>query len=67
MGLLNTLQSHYEGTGIKYLGFPLWDCPQCNVTPYLGCAAEFIATAVAERGGKCLVNCQMGVSRSRFL
>ena len=63
-GLVDLSQSHYEGTGIEYLGFPLWDCPMCNVTPYLGCAAEFIATAVEECGGKCLVNCQMGVSRS---
>ena len=63
-GLVDLSQSHYEGSGIKYLGFPLWDCPMCNITPYFGCAADFIATAIEEFGGKCLVNCQMGVSRS---
>ena len=63
-GLVDLSQSHYEGSGIKYLGFPLWDCPICNITPYFGCAADFIATAIEECGGKCLVNCQMGVSRS---
>lgn len=62
-GLVDLCQSHYEGTTIKYLGFPLWDTPTCNIIPYMGCASEFIASAI-QGGGKCLVNCQMGVSRS---
>ncbi|TRY68865.1 hypothetical protein TCAL_05071 [Tigriopus californicus] len=62
-GLVDLSQSHYEGTDIKYLGFPLWDTPMCNIIPYMGCASEFISNAI-HGGGKCLVNCQMGVSRS---
>jgi len=62
-GLVNLSQDSYVDTGITYLGFPLWDTPTCNIIPYLGCAADFIDSAMAA-GGKCLVNCQMGVSRS---
>ena len=62
-GLVNLSPAHYEGSGISYLGFPLWDTVECNAMPYFGCAAEFIASALDE-GGKCMVNCQMGISRS---
>ena len=62
-GLVDLCQEHYLGSNIKYLGFPLWDTPTCNIIPYLGCASEYIAGAI-DSGGKCLVNCQMGVSRS---
>ena len=62
-GLVDLSESHYAGTDIKYMGFPLWDTPDCNLLPYMGCAADFIGSAI-ENGGKCLVNCQMGVSRS---
>ncbi len=44
-------------------GLPLWDSTDVKILQYLGCAAEFIKLAM-ERGQKCLVNCQMGVSRS---
>jgi protein-tyrosine phosphatase len=64
-GLVDLTQGHYEESStIKYLGFPLWDTPMCNIIPYMGCAAEYIAQAINECGGKCMVNCQMGVSRS---
>ena len=37
----------------------------CNLMPYLGIAADYIQSAIDFTGnGKCLVNCQMGVSRS---
>ena len=32
--------------------------------PYLGIAADYIQSAIDTAGGRCLVNCQMGVSRS---
>ena len=35
-GLVDLSQEHYEGSGITYLGFPLWDAPGCNLTPYFG-------------------------------
>ena len=57
-------QAHYDGSGINYLGFPLWDAPGCNLTPYFGIAADYIYAAIDDAGGKCMVNCQMGVSRS---
>ena len=41
---------HYEGTGITYLGFPLWDAPGCNLIPYLGIAADFICSAIDQSG-----------------
>ena len=36
----------------------------CNLMPYLGIAADYIKSAIDSTSGKCLVNCQMGVSRS---
>ena len=63
-GLVHLSEDHYDGSGITYLGFPLWDAPGCNLIPYLGCAAEYIHGAIDESGGKILINCQMGVSRS---
>jgi hypothetical protein len=64
-GLVDLSQAHYLGSGISYLGFPLWDAPGCNLTPYFGIAADYVRSAIdSDKGGKCLVNCQMGVSRS---
>ena len=42
---------------------PLWDSTEVKILQYLGCAAEFIKSAM-DNGQKILVNCQMGVSRS---
>ena len=44
-------------------GLPLWDSTDVKIQQYLGCAAEFIKSAM-DTGQKILVNCQMGVSRS---
>ena len=41
-GLVDLHQSHYDGSGITYLGFPLWDNPDCNILPYLGCGKSII-------------------------
>ena len=62
-GLVDLNTEYFEGSGINYLGFPLWDHPNCNLVPYFGCASDYIEDAILS-GGKCLVNCQMGVSRS---
>lgn len=56
-------ESYFAGSGIKYLGLPVWDSTHVHILPYLGCANEFIASAL-QSGGKVMVNCQMGVSRS---
>ena len=47
-------------------GFCLWDTVGCDISPYFGPAAQFIHTAL-EGGGKVVINCQMGVSRSSVL
>ena len=44
-GSVDLSQEHYAGTGIKYLGLPLWDDVNARILPYLGCANEFIASA----------------------
>ena len=38
----------------------------CHISGYFGPAAQFIHTAL-EGGGKVVINCQMGVSRSSVL
>ena len=65
-GLVDLCQEYYGDSGISYLGFPLWDTPTCNLIPFFGCAADFIDEAISNQG-KCMVNCQMGVSRSAYL
>jgi len=62
-GSVDLSQDHYNGTNIKYLGLPLWDDVNACILPYLGVANEYISSALNEPNGKCLVNCQMGVSR----
>ena len=49
-GLVDLNSDHYEGTGITYLGFPLWDAPGCNIIPYLGIAADYICSAIDQSG-----------------
>ena len=48
----------FTGSGLTYLGLPLWDSPLCNALPWLGVAADFIQGALAG-GGRVLVGCQM--------
>ena len=40
-GLVDLNQEHYHGSDISYLGFPLWDAPGCNLTPYFGIGITF--------------------------
>ena len=47
-------------------GFCLWDTVGCDISDYFGPAAQYIHTAL-EGGGKVVINCQMGVSRSSVL
>ena len=53
----------FVGSGIEYWGFTLWDSPLCNILPYTGAAADIINSVVTS-GGRVMVSCQMGVSRS---
>ncbi|XP_073957970.1 dual specificity protein phosphatase 3-like isoform X1 [Choristoneura fumiferana] len=49
--------------GLRYRGFPLMDLPTTDISKYFHIAANFIDEGVS-RGGRVLVHCFMGVSRS---
>lgn len=62
-GTVDTSQAYYKPHGIKYKGLKLLDVAQTNIAKHFNEVVEFIDEALAE-GGKVLVNCQMGMSRS---
>ena len=57
------LQDYYEPYGITYMGLQLLDVPQTNISIHFNDVADFIDLAL-DAGGKVLVNCEMGMSRS---
>lgn len=65
-GFVNLNQDYFKDTSILYQGLCLWDTLGCDISPYFGPAAQFIHHGLSS-GGKVLVNCQMGVSRSSAL
>eukprot|EP00095_Tigriopus_kingsejongensis_P007898 maker-scaffold132_size323655-snap-gene-0.10 protein:Tk07898 transcript:maker-scaffold132_size323655-snap-gene-0.10-mRNA-1 annotation:"dual specificity protein phosphatase 3" len=62
-GLVDTNQAFYKPFGIKYKGLKLLDVAQANISMYFNEVAEFIQEGL-DGGGKVLVNCLMGMSRS---
>ncbi|GLH13721.1 Dual specificity protein phosphatase Mpk3 [Gryllus bimaculatus] len=62
-GMVNTNSAYYKDTGIKYKGIHLLDLPLANISDYFYETADFIEGGVTS-GGKVLVHCLMGVSRS---
>lgn len=62
-GMVDTDQDFYRYTNIQYLGFSLMDLPVTNISAHFDEVAEFIDCAVTS-GGKVLVHCLMGMSRS---
>jgi protein-tyrosine phosphatase len=66
-GFVDLGPAHYAGSGIHYQGFTLWDSTGTNIAPYFGPAADYLELVLAAPGGKALVSCQMGVSRSSTL
>ncbi|XP_056629444.1 dual specificity protein phosphatase 26-like isoform X1 [Triplophysa dalaica] len=67
--ILNCAQSSrrggeiYDGMGITYLGIDAQDTPTFDMSAHFKTAAEFIHKAL-KGGGKILVHCHVGVSRS---
>lgn len=62
-GQVNTGRSYYYGTNIQYLGMNVLDNPQARICDHFDEAANFIDSALRS-GGKVLIHCLMGVSRS---
>ncbi|CAN8000401.1 dual specificity protein phosphatase 3 [Ixodes scapularis] len=62
-GQVDTGQAFYASHGIHYLGLKLIDIPQEDISAHFDKAAEFIDDCL-QQGGKVLVHCRMGMSRS---
>ncbi|XP_050727602.1 dual specificity protein phosphatase 3-like [Eriocheir sinensis] len=60
---VDTDADYYRDAGIKYMGMKLLDFPSANITQYFDSGAMFIEEALSG-GGKVLVHCFMGISRS---
>ncbi|XP_066476097.1 dual specificity protein phosphatase 13A-like [Tiliqua scincoides] len=67
-GTLYCHESHeFYGTTIDYHGVPAHDLPDFDISPFFYSAAEFIHKALTTPGGKILVHCAVGISRSASL
>ncbi|XP_077065400.1 dual specificity protein phosphatase 13B [Siphateles boraxobius] len=64
---INTGASYYRDTKITYHGVEAFDMPSFDLSPFFYSAAKFIKSAMSTPGGKVLVHCAMGVSRSSSL
>lgn len=62
-GMVNTSRDYYRNSDIKYMGVQLLDLPMTNISIHFQETADFIESAV-KSGGKVLVHCLMGMSRS---
>lgn len=62
-GMVNTNSTFYCETGMQYLGLPLVDIPSANIHFYFDESANFIEHGI-KSGGKVLVHCYKGRSRS---
>ncbi|GBM26108.1 Dual specificity protein phosphatase 3 [Araneus ventricosus] len=65
-GQVNTWPGFYTQSGIQFLGVPAFDNIVFRLHPYFEEAAVFIDEAL-KSGGKVLVHCQAGISRSATL
>ncbi|XP_063261971.1 dual specificity protein phosphatase 13B [Prinia subflava] len=63
----NTGATYYADLQIEYYGVEAFDDPSFNLSIFFYDAANFIRKALNSSGGKVLVHCAMGVSRSATL
>lgn len=63
---VNTNEYYYRDVKIKYMGIPGHDRPSWNIAVYFEQTAQFIDNAL-KNGGKVLVHCVVGISRSATL
>ena len=57
------LQAYYRHVGIQFLGIPAYDTITFDLSKYFKNAADFIDQAL-QSGGRVLVHCHAGISRS---
>ncbi|XP_063700497.1 dual specificity protein phosphatase 13B isoform X1 [Culicoides brevitarsis] len=57
------MQNMSRKTNFRYMGFPLIDQPSSDISRYFYIAAKFIENGI-NSGGKVLVHCMVGMSRS---
>lgn len=66
-GYVSTNPTYYaKMKNLKFMGIAAMDMPGFYIRPYLSQAADFIHNALKE-GGRVLVHCQCGISRSAAL
>ncbi|RMC11660.1 hypothetical protein DUI87_11782 [Hirundo rustica rustica] len=64
---INTGPKYYADLQIEYYGVEAFDDPSFDLSIFFYDAANFIGKALNSSGGKVLVHCAMGVSRSATL
>ncbi|XP_045614782.1 dual specificity protein phosphatase 3 [Procambarus clarkii] len=60
---VDTDAEFYKDVGIKYMGMKLLDIASANISQFFDSGSQFIDDALSS-GGKVLVHCFMGISRS---
>lgn len=63
---INTSQAYYDDCGVKFYGINLMDTESCKIEKHFDQAVDFINEAL-KNGGKILIHCFMGISRSATL
>ncbi|NWZ63095.1 DS13B phosphatase, partial [Acrocephalus arundinaceus] len=64
---INTGANYYADLQIEYYGVEAFDDPSFDISIFFYDAANFICKAINSSGGRVLVHCAMGVSRSATL